>query len=392
MTKMNEQQTLTGLSEAELRADEALYDELIGNTERLQSGPAISWYEHPDRNGPLSQVLILSGSSHPQFAQQIATHLGFEQTGQENGRFEDESVRIRLGANMRDRKTLFVGSPHGVQTGNHFDEICFAASTARNHWATYQGMLAVVPYFVYGRQDRESYGQREPPSAHIMIQRMKDEGVLGMMTMDPHNDAVTGSFRGPWERLYGSYFLTEHIKRTLPGLNPVVVSPDAGGGKRAKHFASYFGTRMVSADKFRAEAGEQSGSIEFGSYIPDVTGADCIIPDDELSSGKTLEGVGETLKRMGANSVIAVATHGKFVNNGRVRMMSSKNVDLVFVTDTLPQPESKRTVIEAMGMEDKIRVVHVAGVFGEALRIVLGGNGGTMQQLYEIPFEQFNIY
>jgi ribose-phosphate pyrophosphokinase len=149
---------------------------------------------------------------------------------------------------------------------------------------------------------------------------------------------------------------------------------------------------MVSADKFRAEAGEQSGSIEFGTYIPDVAGADCIVPDDELSSGETLDGVGETLKRMGANSVIAVATHGKFVKGGRVRMMSSRNVDMVFVTDTLPQPVQNRQLVELMGMEDKIRVVHVAGVFGEAMRIVLGGNGGTMQQLYEIPFEQFNIH
>jgi ribose-phosphate pyrophosphokinase len=350
--------------------DDRLYDSFLADLaaqearakERPPTTPTLSWYEHMDRSNPLSQVLILSGSSHPEFAAQVAQHLGFEKTGEEPANFSDDSVRVRIGSNMRDRKTLFIGSPHGKETGNHFDELTFAATTARNHWATYQGLLAVVPYFVYGRQDRESYGQREPPSAHIMIQRFRDEGVLGMMTMDPHNDAVTGSFRGPWERLYGSYYLSKHIRRVLPDLNPVVVNPDAGAGKRSRHFADYLGNvPMVSADKFRIESGEATGEIEFGNYIKGVKGADCIIPDDEISSGETIDGVAKTLRMLGANSVIAVATHGKFAKSGRARLYKSKNVDLVFVTDTLPQNEE---ILKATGMDEKIKVVHVAGVSG----------------------------
>lgn len=371
-------------------ADDLLYQELTSGKEITPRTPMLSWYEQLDSAHPLAQVLLLAGSGNPEFSEQVAHHLGFVKTGEQKARFPDDSVRINIGANMRDRKVVMINSPHGRDTGNQFDEICLAASTARNHWSTYSGLLAVVPYYVYGRQDRESYGEREPPSAHIIVQRMRDEGVLGMMTMDPHNDAVTGSFRGPWERLYGTYFLANHIRRAIPDLHPVVVSPDAGGGKRAKHFAHHFGdVPQVSADKFRAENGAGAGSIEFGEYIAGVKGADCIVPDDELASGETLDGVAQNLKRMGANSVIAVATHGKFVKSGRALITRSKDIDLTFVTDTLPQNEH---LMKVMGMDDKIKVVHVAGVFGEALRVVLDGHGGTMKSLYDLPFEAFNIH
>jgi ribose-phosphate pyrophosphokinase len=288
---------------------------------------------------------------------------------------------------MRDKKVIIVSSPHGRDVDKHYQEICGLASAARNHWATYRGAFVVLPNFAYGRQERESFAEREAVFGPQMARRFEEEGVHSAMAMDMHSDAVAGAFKGPWERLYGAYFMSMYYQHMFPGVVPVIVGPDSGGLKRAKHYQGFLRSPLlVNADKFRVETGKGAGAVEMGELNGQVVDQDCVIPDDILSSGTTLEEVAKLLK--GAKSVTAIATHGEFIKSGRARMMRCEHIDHVIVSDTLPQQED---ILRVMGMDQKIHVAHMSGVFAKAIQIVLSGKSHTMKELYQMPFDHLHM-
>ena len=62
-------------------------------------------------------------------------------------------------------------------------------------------------------------------------------------------------------------------------------------------------------------------------------------------------------KQHGARSVVAAVTHGMLNAKGLERLASS-DIDELAVTDTVPQHDLEGT---------KVRVLSVAGIFGEAI-------------------------
>jgi hypothetical protein len=44
-----------------------------------------------------------------------------------------------------------------------------------------------------------------------------------------------------------------------------------------------------------------------------------------------------------------------------------------------------------MGMDQKIHVAHMSGVFAKAIQIVLSGKSHTMKELYQMPFDHLHM-
>lgn len=190
----------------------------------------------------------------------------------------------------------------------------------------------IMPYFPYARQDRVAL-PREPISAKLLAQLLQKAGADHLITLDLHSDQIQGFFSIPvdvlsaTEWIFTPYFKNKKIK------DPVVVSPDVGGAKRAKRFADAIGADLAIMHKSRPAHNE----AEILEVVGEVEGRACLIFDDMIDTAGSLVSAKKALTERGADSeVIAVATHGIFSGPAAERLNKAEFKEIV-VTDTIAQ-------------------------------------------------------
>jgi len=214
-------------------------------------------------------------------------------------------------------------------------------------------IIAVVPYFGYGRQDRKDK-PRVSIGAKLVADLLSAAGVDRIITMDLHADQIQGFFNVPVDHLFASAHFIPFISKM--GLeNIVIASPDVGGTKRANTYAKMLGTDMVICHKSRAKA-NVVGSM---TVIGDVKGKDVIIVDDLIDTAGTITKAANLMKESGANSVRAFAAHG-LLSGPAVERINDSVLEEVYFTDS----------IEPKNNSPKIKYISAAGAFGEAIERV----------------------
>jgi ribose-phosphate pyrophosphokinase len=146
----------------------------------------------------------------------------------------------------------------------------------------------------------------------------------------------------------------EIIRKQLSDL--VVVSPDTGFAKQARKYASYLGTSIAIADKERKGHDERAEVLEI---IGDVAGKTALIVDDFTISAGTLVEAADKLVERGAKAVYAAVSHGVF-SEGSMQRIERSAIQHLLVTDSIEN--------QPVTFSDKIEVVSVAPLFGEAIR------------------------
>jgi ribose-phosphate pyrophosphokinase len=145
-------------------------------------------------------------------------------------------------------------------------------------------------------------------------------------------------------------------------VNPVVVSPDAGGVGRAKHFRKmleqkgYKGCGLAMLIKQRSGAAK----IEAMDLVGSVAGSDVIIVDDMVDTAGTLCKAAAILKKAGALKVHAFCTHGVFSGNAAQNIAGSV-LDEMVVTNTVPLPP-------AMEATRRVVTLNVAPIIAESIK------------------------
>jgi ribose-phosphate pyrophosphokinase len=99
-----------------------------------------------------------------------------------------------------------------------------------------------------------------------------------------------------------------------------------------------------------------------------VAGRHVVIVDDLIGAGTTMLRAAQACRAAGALSVTAFATHGVFAP-GAERLLGSDGPDRLWVTDTL-LPTRLRA---APGAADRLEVLQVSAMFGEAVRRIEAG-------------------
>src|SRR4051812_47702323 len=107
------------------------------------------------------RLMVVSGRSHPELAENIAEHLGVELGSIELDTFANDETYVRYDESIRGAD-LFL-----VQTGcppidRNIMELAFMIQAAK--LASAKRITAVIPLFPYARQDRKAK-PREPISA-----------------------------------------------------------------------------------------------------------------------------------------------------------------------------------------------------------------------------------
>jgi ribose-phosphate pyrophosphokinase len=281
---------------------------------------------------PWGELKLIAGTANPELGARISEEIGVPLTDPRVRRFADGEIDVKIQDSMRGHD-VFVIQPTCHPVNESLMELFILLDALRR--ASAGRITAVMPYFGYARKERKSQ-PREPISAKLMANFVTLAGADRVLLLDLHADAIEGFFDVPTDHLTAHKILAAHIR----GLNLdscSVVSPDAGGAKRAEHMAKLLGAPLVFVYKRRP----RDDAAEILDMAGDVHERDCIVVEDIISTGGTAVEVARALKEHGARHVIIACTHG-VLTEGAVERLRGAPVDEVVVTNSIPIPSRKQ--------------------------------------------------
>ena len=221
--------------------------------------------------------------------------------------------------------------------------------------ASAKRLTAVIPYYGYARQDRK-VAPRVPISAKLIADLITTAGAMRVLTVDLHAGQIQGFFNIPVDNVYATPILLQYLRERLGDRKATVVSPDAGGVERARAFAKRLDANLAVIDKRRT----RPGVVAEMQIIGDVDARVAVLVDDMVDTAGTLCTAAEAVRRAGAPSVLACATH-PVLSGPAIARIEASAIDELVVTDTIPLSEPALRV-------GKIRVLPVAPLLAEAIR------------------------
>ena len=313
------------------------------------------------------------------WAEPVAARLGVPLAAHEERAFEDGEHKVRPLVNVRGRDVYVVESLHGDAAQTVDAKLCrllFFIGALKD--AAAGRVTAVVPYLGYARKDRKTK-PRDPVTTRYVAALFEAVGTDRIVTLDVHNlAAYQNAFRCGTDHLEAAGLFVAHFAPRLGGKPVAVVSPDAGGIKRAEAFRlrleAALGQPVAAAfaEKHRS-AGVVSGELLVG----DVAGRCAIVLDDLVATGGTLARTAAACRALGATEVHAAATHGLFVGDA-ARVLADEALASLVVTDSVPPFR-----LPAGPVRDKLVVLPTADLFAEAIRRIHAG--GSIVDLLAEP-------
>jgi ribose-phosphate pyrophosphokinase len=303
------------------------------------------------------------------FGEAVARHLSCELAPHEEREFEDGEHKTRPLAEVGGRDVFVV---HGLDGGaesspnDKLVRLLFFIGALRDAGAG--RVTAIVPYLAYSRKDRRTKA-RDPVATRYVASLFEAVRTDAIVTLEAHNvSAFENAFRRcrP-EHVPVAGIFADHFAARLTDGQIAVVSPDAGGAKRAELFRRELERRIGrTVGKALIEKHRSAGVVSGSLFAGDVAGATAIVIDDLISTGTTLVRAAAACRERGATKVIAAAAHGLFTS-GAPELFGPAGPDEVVVTNTVPLPPAldrgaagKMTMVDASGL--------VAGVIARAHR------------------------
>lgn len=296
------------------------------------------------------KVKLFAGRANAGLAEEIATYLGTALSPMQIKNFSDGEIYVKILESIRG-DDIFLIQPTCGPVNNNLMEMLIAIDAFKR--ASANSINVVIPYYGYARQDRKSVG-REAISAKLVADLIDTAGADRVIAMDLHTGQLQGFFNIKVDHLYATPVLVDYLtQREL--VNPVVVSPDAGGVERARVFAKKLDAPIAIIDKRRVA----HNVAEVYNLIGDVNGRDAILVDDMIDTAGTICSGAKMLKENGARRVFACAAHPVF-SGPAVQRLAESAIDEVIVTNSIPLSEEGLRV-------PKITQLSIARLLGEAI-------------------------
>jgi len=276
----------------------------------------------------MNEFALFTGTANPALAGAVAQRLGITLGTVQIERFPDGEVHVQLLKSVR-HKQVFILQPTAPPVDTHLIELLAFVDACRR--ADAAEIIAVLPYYGYGRSDRRN--GREPIAASMVATCLQAVGVDHLLLVDPHTPQIEGFFDLPVDSLSATGLLCEAMRPHLPD-STVVVAPDAGRVKMATDYARRLGRPVIVLHKERVSGTE----THVTHVVGDVQDRSCLLVDDMISTGGTMaESVQALLEAKARPDIWVAATHGLLLGEAR-RKLSRKEVREIYVTDTAAVP------------------------------------------------------
>ena len=373
----------------------------------------------------LNSIKLITGNSHPELGELVSRRLGVPLPACVGRKCADQSIDVRIGTSVRDQDVYVIQSGHSpyIDPNDSLVELLIILSACKT--ASARRITAVIPSFPYSRQTKKDKG-RVPITAKMIANMITVAGAEHVITVDLHASQIQGFFDIPVDNLTCEPSIARWIRHKVEDWrDAIIVSPDAGGAKRAtsladslsidfalincsRHqrnrrahsstsdsadlcFAAHHhtsssevangvhslsesgewfitdegGGRLRSGGARKASAGDDSATDDVDSkmelLVGNVTGKTAILVDDMIDTGRTLALASKTLEAAGAKRIFAISTHG-LLSGRAVDLIARTQIEKLVVTNTISNTE------KAAQSNGKIEVIDMSAVMGETIR------------------------
>jgi ribose-phosphate pyrophosphokinase len=302
----------------------------------------------------VNDVVVFSGTAHPQLADRICGHLGVRRSPVDIKRFSNDCLQVQLLENCR-QQDVYVIQPLVPPTQEHLMELLLMCDAARG--ASAAQITVVMPHYAYARSDKKD-ASRISLGGRLVADMITTAGADRVLTMALHAPQVHGFFSVPVDHLTAIGVLADHYRgRDLS--DTVVVSPDLGNAKTATLFARLLGLPVAAGSKQRLA----DDKVVIDAIVGDVAGRRAIILDDEIATGGSIVELLERLEDVGCTEASVTCTHGLFAGPAVERLSTHPMITEVVTTDTVPPPDDW----------PELTISSVAELFAEAISRVHAG-------------------
>ena len=307
----------------------------------------------------IKALSIFSGNANRELAEAICTGMEVTPGNALVSTFSDGEIFIEIRENVRG-VNCFVLQPTSSPVNNNLMELLIMIDALKR--ASAGSIVAILPYFGYGRQDRK-VKPRTPISAKLVADLITAAGADRVVSVDLHAGQIQGFFDIPVDHLYAMPVFIEYLRtHGLIGDSAVAISPDAGGVERARGFAKRMESSMAIIDKRRPAP----NISEVMNIIGDVRGKHAVIIDDMIDTAGTVSLAAKAVLDQGAKSVVACATHG-VLSGPALQRIEESVLSEVIISDTIPLSAAAKQC-------KKIKVLSVARLLGESIRRIHHGD------------------
>ncbi|OGH25091.1 MAG: hypothetical protein A3B47_03280 [Candidatus Levybacteria bacterium RIFCSPLOWO2_01_FULL_39_24] len=294
---------------------------------------------------------IFSGTSNRPLAQKIAEKLGQDLSPLEIYVFPDGEKRIRVLERVTDEDCVVV-QPTSPEPDKSYMELFFIVDALRRSGAS--KIKAVIPYLGYQRQDHV-FREGEAVSLEVIATLLKWGGVDEVISFDLHSIKIPEIFKIKLNHLSALPIFAQEIKKM--GKATVLISPDSGGIRRIKLLSRMLGNMPFAVIK--KDRNLATGKVAMDGIEGKVK-ENAVIIDDMISTGGTIVGASDLLKKKGVKEIFVFATHAVFSDQAP-SILSNSSLKKVFVTDTINIPKEKRF--------PKLQILSVSQMIAEQLKM-----------------------
>jgi ribose-phosphate pyrophosphokinase len=306
------------------------------------------------------ELIVLSGSAHPELSREIAEYLGVPLAGIDIKDFPNENIFVKLHHSVRGQD-VFLIQPMTSPVNRNIMELMIMIDMLKR--ASAGRINAVVPYYAYGRTDKKDQ-PRVPITARLIADMITVAGAHRVITVDLHAGQIQGFFNIPVDELTALHILSDYMNtKNIP--DAVVVAADTGATKRARNFAQELHAPLAIIEKRRA------GTVaEAITVIGNVECKNAIVFDDEIDTAGSMTQAVRILREHGVREVYGCVTHAVLSPPAVERLKASDIRELV-VTNTVAVPPAKKL--------PNMTILSIASLMGEVMRrIHLGISVGEM--------------
>ncbi|CAZ83523.1 unnamed protein product [Tuber melanosporum] len=290
-----------------------------------------------------NSIKLLTGNSHPTLARKVADRLGIDLTKVLVVQYSNQETSVTIGESVRDEDVFIIQSAAPGEVNDGLMELLIMINACKT--ASARRITAMIPNFPYARQDKKDKS-RAPISAKLIANMLQTAGC----------NHIQGFFNVPVDNLYAEPSMLQYIRENFDYRNAVIVSPDAGGAKRATAIADRLDLNFALIHKERSRPNEVSKMVLVG----DVQSKIAILVDDMADTCGTLVKAAQTLKKHGAQEVVAIVTHGILSGNA-IDSINKSELGRVVVTNTVPHGEKKKRC-------PRLHTIDIAPTLAEACR------------------------
>nr|XP_019014720.1 ribose-phosphate pyrophosphokinase [Kwoniella pini CBS 10737]OCF53501.1 ribose-phosphate pyrophosphokinase [Kwoniella pini CBS 10737] len=361
-----------------------------GNSIKLLTG---MWRLLADGWGSRADVpSLIIGNSHPRLAEAVAARLGIPLTPCHVSKFLSLETSVQIHSSVRDEDVFILQSPSPPDINDHLMELLIMISACKT--ASSKRITAVIPCYPYARQDKKDKS-RAPITAKLVANLLAVAGADHVITMDLHASQIQGFFDIPVDNLFSEPSMVQYIKQEVDGWrNAIIVSPDAGGAKRATALADNLNLDFALINRKRKRDltasitlptvpptpnGSDSGSTagdhdhehsddenhfyveKMELLVGDVKGKIAILIDDMIDTGHTVRLAAQVLHENGAKEVYALISHG-FLSDTTMENLRDLPVKKLIVTNSIDQTDRINAT------NHKIDIIDIAPVIAESIR------------------------